>query len=527
MANKIKFKRGERASLPLLDTGEPGLCTDTAQVFIGNGSGNIELAKQSSLDALSATMTGQAPLFEKATGTATAITLTLQTLQDGYTKSFIATTNNGAVATTINSVPLYKPNTTTAPNLVAGKAYTIWYDESKTCFFIKASAEGTATTSSVLAGYTFSNDSDTGLTGTIASLGATSYTPGTTNKTIAAGKYISGTQTILGDANLITANIKSGISIFGVTGSTSVVDTSDATAVASGILASQTAYVNGSKITGTIASKAAATITPGTTNQTMGAGQYLSGTQTILGDADLVSANIKSGITIFGVAGNTSVIDTSGGTVTSNAQLLSGYKAYSNGTLYTGTIASKAAATYTPSTANQTIASGQYLSGVQTIVGDADLIAANIKSGASIFGVSGTFTSDATATASDILSGKTAYVNGAKITGIGASNSANHIYMKVSSTSKSFSVGFSPSVVQIIYKDDTYQYVVYRIITSPYFSSFGGGYALGGHYKLRLSDGLTMSSDSALTISDNGSSYYSFTDSIPSSCSTYEVWAWD
>lgn len=45
--------------------------------------------------------------------------------------------------------------------------------------------------------------------------------------------------------------------------------------------------------------------------------------------------------------------------------------------------------------------------------------AGNIKTGSSILGVSGTFTSDANATASDILSGKTAYVNGVKITGTG------------------------------------------------------------------------------------------------------------
>lgn len=47
---------------------------------------------------------------------------------------------------------------------------------------------------------------------------ATSYTPTTTNQTIAAGTYCSGAQTIKGDANLIPANIVSGKTIFGVTG---------------------------------------------------------------------------------------------------------------------------------------------------------------------------------------------------------------------------------------------------------------------------------------------------------------------
>src|SRR5690606_29792153 len=96
-------------------------------------------------------------------------------------------------------------------------------------------------------------------------------------------------------------------------------------------------YHNGSgKVTQSITTKAAATYTPSTSNQTIAAGQYLSGTQTILGDANLVSANIKAGKNIFGVAGDSNVVDTSGDTVTSGSQMLSGYKAHSKGTQYTG-----------------------------------------------------------------------------------------------------------------------------------------------------------------------------------------------
>ena len=57
-------------------------------------------------------------------------------------------------------------------------------------------------------------------------------------------------------------------------------------------------------------------------------------------------------------------------------------------------VTKKAAATYTPSTSNQTIAASQYLSGAQTIKGDANLVAGNIKSGVSIFGVTGTYAGD-------------------------------------------------------------------------------------------------------------------------------------
>ena len=51
-----------------------------------------------------------------------------------------------------------------------------------------------------------------------ATKAATTYTPGTSNQTIAAGTYLSGTQTIKGDANLKAANIASGVSIFGIAG---------------------------------------------------------------------------------------------------------------------------------------------------------------------------------------------------------------------------------------------------------------------------------------------------------------------
>ena len=57
-------------------------------------------------------------------------------------------------------------------------------------------------------------------------------------------------------------------------------------------------------VNGIVASKSAATITPTTTAQTISAGQYLSGAQTIAGDANLVAGNIAQGVSIFGVQGS-------------------------------------------------------------------------------------------------------------------------------------------------------------------------------------------------------------------------------
>lgn len=95
------------------------------------------------------------------------------------------------------------------------------------------------------------------------------------------------------------------------------VDTSDATASASDILSGKTAYVNGSKVTGSIASQSAKTITPSASAQTaISAGVYASGAVTVAGDANLTAANIKSGVSIFGVAGSVSSSVVLTGTVT-------------------------------------------------------------------------------------------------------------------------------------------------------------------------------------------------------------------
>lgn len=56
------------------------------------------------------------------------------------------------------------------------------------------------------------------VTGTIPSLGTKNYTPSSRNQTIQSGQYLSGAQTILGDSNLVSSNIKSGVNIFGVQG---------------------------------------------------------------------------------------------------------------------------------------------------------------------------------------------------------------------------------------------------------------------------------------------------------------------
>lgn len=80
--------------------------------------------------------------------------------------------------------------------------------------------------------------------------------------------------------------------------------TSDANAVASSIRSGFSAYANGKKISGNIPNKGAATITPKAYDQSISSGQYLTGNQTIKGDANLASQNIRQGVTIFGITGS-------------------------------------------------------------------------------------------------------------------------------------------------------------------------------------------------------------------------------
>lgn len=89
-----------------------------------------------------------------------------------------------------------------------------------------------------------------------------------------------------------------------------------------------------------------------------------------------------------------SIVTLMQGTQDANAtasQILKGYSAYVKGVKVNGGINSLGAQIITPGIADKTIAANQYLSGVQTIAGDSNLVAANIAKGKSIFGIAGNY----------------------------------------------------------------------------------------------------------------------------------------
>lgn len=72
------------------------------------------------------------------------------------------------------------------------------------------------------------------------------------------------------------------------------------------------------------------------------------------------------------------------------AQILSGQTAWVNGALVTGTMANRGTpARQVPGTTDRTLSAGYYPTGI-TIAGDANLIAANIPAGKTMFGIAGT-----------------------------------------------------------------------------------------------------------------------------------------
>ena len=173
-------------------------------------------------------------------------------------------------------------------------------------------------------------------------------------------------------------------------------DTSDATLASGGeMLSGKTAYADGVKYTGTIATKTGTDLTASGDTVTVPAGYYASQqTKAVASGSATAPASISGTSATLSTGTNTLTLSkTISVTPTVSAGYVSAGTAGNSSVSLTASVTTKAAATITPGTSDQTIASGTYLTGAQTISGDADLVASNIKSGVTIFGVAGSLTS--------------------------------------------------------------------------------------------------------------------------------------
>lgn len=127
----------------------------------------------------------------------------------------------------------------------------------------------------------------------VSTKAAATYYATTSDQTIAANQWLSGAQTIkkLTQTNLSGGNIKPGVTVTVNNGNANVWS-----------------------VTGSMASKAAATYYPTTSDQTIAANQYLTGAQTIkaVTQQNLVAVNIKKGVTVYVKNGNGNIFAVTG-----------------------------------------------------------------------------------------------------------------------------------------------------------------------------------------------------------------------
>lgn len=178
------------------------------------------------------------------------------------------------------------------------------------------------------------------------------------------GKVMSVVYIELDESIINSENIKSGVKILGVIGTHSDQKPEQTKTV-------------------TIGASAPSEVTPDS-------GKVLTAVYINLDTSLIKASNIKNGVTILGVTGT-----------------YSDRKTEQSKTL---TLGSSAPSTVYPD-------SGKVLYQVPVSINSSIITEANIKAGVTMLGKNGSFTADANATAAQLLSGRTAYVNGSKITG--------------------------------------------------------------------------------------------------------------
>ncbi len=192
-------------------------------------SADADIARKDTVDAVQVNLTAhladytlQIPYGGTTTNSGNNYSLAtpaISALTAGMAVSFkINADSSGAATLNWNgkgAKSIKKPNGVAVSNLKNGGIYTVRYDG--TNFIAQGSdAAGDATAADILAGKTASVDAGD-ITGTMIDRGTVNVTPGTTNQTILGGKH-SGSGVVYGDADLVSANIKEDVTIFGVTG---------------------------------------------------------------------------------------------------------------------------------------------------------------------------------------------------------------------------------------------------------------------------------------------------------------------
>lgn len=266
------------------------------------GTGVVSNAEFSYLDGVNSGIQGQIdsklpaadyvrqPGYAADSGAANVKAVTLSPVPvayaDGMAVAFKnAVLNTGATTINVNGLgakTIVKANGSAlaSGNLKAGSIYTVRYNATTGNFILQGEGGeyGTAGATDVLAGETIGTE--TGLvTGKIPNNGAGgTITPSGSAQTKPAGYYSSAIT--IAAVSVPSGSVRAGVTIAGTTGTLTV----QATDVQ--------------------------TVTPGTANIVKPNGIY-DGAITIQGDPDLITSNIRSGVSIFGVTGSMVAADSS------------------------------------------------------------------------------------------------------------------------------------------------------------------------------------------------------------------------
>ena len=242
------------------------------------------------------------------TNTYTSTIAGITTLTEGFSiKIKFTNANTGASTLNINSLgakSILKGNGSalSSGNIKAGQICNLVYNGLNFQLLGEGGEYGTATASDVLSGRTIGTDTGI-IEGTIPIKEAATITPGTVSQAIAAGQYLKGIQTIAGDSDLVPSNIKSGVDIFGVSGTAQIPSGS---ALAAQVLAGYTfSNVSGVGLNGSMPNQGniAATLTTQGQQYTVQAGYHAGAGKVIANISNLIASNIKSGVNVGGVVG--------------------------------------------------------------------------------------------------------------------------------------------------------------------------------------------------------------------------------
>lgn len=191
------------------DTGEPYLLyRDNATRLLGvtNAASGQNIHMTIELQTSSGSGSGGSANLQAKTNISPTTSSQTITADSGY---------DGLSSVQINAMP---SGAVTAPSSISGTSATVSTGTNTLTLTKSVSVTPNVTTAGYVSSGTAGNAS-VSLTASVTTKAAATITPSTSNQTITSGTYLTGTQTISGDANLVAGNIKSGTTIFGVTGS--------------------------------------------------------------------------------------------------------------------------------------------------------------------------------------------------------------------------------------------------------------------------------------------------------------------